>query len=303
MTRTITLLLLGVLELGSTMPARALVPAEDVPRLWILASDGAVRHRDMVKPAMDSIIALGTEAIPYLLPYLHTEDARERHAITDIFKGIGSPAVPALVEVLGSGGQYHTTNTLNALGKIGDPAATPAAVPFLNDQRYDVRAMAAETIGKTAGSGAERALRNAVGDTVEVVRKSAVVALGRLGRTSSADVLLTLLHDSWYGVRYAAAAALANIDSGGMAIGALRDHAGRERALLLNALVDAHVPNAGRWAPPYLDDSDYVVRAAAARALVNEPAKDETSRRTERQRADDNNPLVRYFLSGGPASH
>ncbi len=37
-----------------------------VARLWIQASDGAVRHRDLVAPSRDSLSAMGLQAIPYL---------------------------------------------------------------------------------------------------------------------------------------------------------------------------------------------------------------------------------------------
>ena len=289
-------MILMILALAA--PAFAVSPADDVPRLWILASDGAVRHRDMVQPAMDSIIAMGTDAVPYLLTYLHTEDARERHAITDIFKGIGSPAVVALTGALGTGDEYHTINTLTALGKIGDSTATSAAIPFLQDDRYAVRSIAAETIGKTGGPGAEAPLLGMLRDGGEIVRKSVVVGLGRLGRPASVDSLLAMLDDPWFGVRYAAAAALASIDSGAVAIGALRNYHGRALALLLNALVDAGIAHAERWASRYLNDPEYIVRAAAARALVRsgDHLEAATKRRSRGGRQEELHPLVRSAM-------
>jgi len=278
--------------------ARAEEPDTEVPRLWILASDGAVRHRDLVKPAMDSLIAMGEEAVPFLLAYLHTEDARERHAITDIFKGIGSPAVPALTGVLGTGGEYHTLNTLNALAKIGDPSASPAIVPYLQDARYSVRAMAAEALGKDGGAGVEAALFTALRDTIEIVRKSTVVALGRLGRQSSADSLQALLRDPWFGVRYAAAAALVDIDSGRVAIDRLPKLQNRSRALVLNALADAHIETAARRAADVLSDSSFVVRAAAVRVLSGAPQDRRAQSQLEHLRSDDPNPLVRNTAAG-----
>lgn len=276
------------------MSAFAVDPAADVPRLWILASDGAVRHRNMVQPAMDSLIAMGTDAIPHLLPYLYTEDARERHSITDIFKGIGSPAVPALVSVLGTGGEYHTLNTLNALGKIEDSTATPAALPFVRETLYSVRSQAAETIGKCGGAQAEDALFAARRDTVEIVRKSAVVGLGRLKHPSSVDSIVASLSDPWFGVRYAAADALVQIDSGGTAATLLTKLERKPLVLLLNALGDGSIKAAERNAWRYISDDDYNVRAAAARIITRPPLARRDRERIERLLAKETHPLVRY---------
>jgi HEAT repeat protein len=275
-------------------PAFALERATDVPRLWILASDGAVRHRDMVQPAMDSLVAMGTDAVPYLLPYLHTEDARERHAITDIFKGIGSAAVPALADVLGDGGEYHTLNTLNALGKVADSAATPAAIPFLHDMLYSVRSQAAETIGKCGGALAEDALFGARRDTVEIVRKSAVVGLGRLAHRSSVDSIAESLTDPWFGVRYAAAEALAQMDSGRAAAALLSKLEGRPLVLALNALADSGFKAAQRAASRYTSHDDPNVRAAALRVITRSSLTRRDRERIARLLAGEAHPLVRY---------
>jgi HEAT repeat protein len=268
--------------------------ADDIRRLWIQASDGAIRHRDLVQPSKDSLIALGSRAVPHLLPYLHTEDAREKHAITDIFKGIGLEAVPALVSVLGTGGEYHTKHTLMALGKIGDSAATSHVVPFLRDPLASVRAQAAETIGKSGGAPAETALFSVLRDSVESVRKSAVVGLGRLAKPSSADSLGAALADSWFGVRYAAATALVKIDSGQVALERLRGMAGRPRALVLHALGTAGTPGAGDVAWRLVGDSDPAVRAEAARIVALGAAETKEFDRIETLLRAETDPVARY---------
>jgi HEAT repeat protein len=269
--------------------------AEHVARLWIQASDGAVRHRELVQPSKDSLIALGGDAIPHLLPYLHTEDARERHAITDIFKGIGSVAVPALTSELGSGGEYHTLNTLNALGKIGDSVATPAILPYLHDTIASVRSKAAEAVGKTGGHAAETALLGSLRDKDESVRKSVVVGLGRLAQRLSADSLVDALDDSWYGVRYAAAAALVAIDSGEVAIATLEQLAGRRLALVLHALSGVRTPEITTVAWTYSEHPDPSVRAEAAHLLVDRVSGDHDGERLEARLASETDPVARYY--------
>lgn len=273
-----------------------------VHRLWIAASDGAVRHRDMVKPSMDSLIAMGTTAVPSLLGYLATEDARERHAITDIFQGIGSPAVPDLLSVLGSGGRYHTLNTLNALGKIGDSSATAAAARFLHDTAYDVRAQAAETIGKTGGAAALAALFPALRDPVETVRKSVVVSLGRLGDRSATDSVFTALEDAWFGVRYASAAALAALDSGALVRGRLPSAEGRPLALVLQAAADRKLAVPTHALLPLLTQRSVDVARAAARLVSVTTPDARTRRRIEDALAQASDPLVTYHLRAALAA-
>lgn len=268
----------------------------EVSRLWILASDGAVRHRDLVKPSMDSLIAMGVAAVPELLPYLATEDARERHAITDIFKGIGKPAVPELTRVLGRGGYYHTLNSLTALGKIGDSGATVAALPFLRDSAYAIRSEAAETVGKTGGSEAPNALFPVLHDPVEIVRKSAVVALGRLRSDTGIDSVSAALDDSWFGVRYAAAEALIQIDSSALAAGRLFAYAGRPLALMLNAAAEHNMRlPAGRLVALIAAGEPDVARGAA-RLLALGPVGARDRTQVEKLLARATDPLIVSYL-------
>ena len=282
-----------LLLLAPAVPTRAEL-AGDVHRLWIQASDGAIRHRDLVQPSKDSLIAMGMPAVPYLLPYLHTEDAREKHAITDIFKGIGPEAVPSLVSVLGSGGEYHTKHTLMALGKIGDSASTSQVIPFLRDSLASVRTEAAETIGKSGGTQAEAALFSVLHDSVESVRKSAVVGLGRLARPGSADSLVWALSDSWFGVRYAAALALVHIDSGQVALERARGLSGRPRALVLHALGTAGTPGAIEVAWGLVADPDPKVRAEAARIVARAATGPKNFNRIEALLSTETDPVARY---------
>jgi HEAT repeat protein len=269
--------------------------SNDVARLWIQASDGAVRHRELVQPSQDSLVALGRDAIPHLLPYLHTEDARERHAITDVFKGIGSVAVPALTAVLGSGEEYHTLNTLNALGKIGDSSATKDMLAYLRDSMASVRSKAAEAIGKAGGPTAETALFGALRDASESVRKSVVVGLGRLAQRTSADSLIGALEDDWYGVRYAAAAALAKIDSGRVAVGSLKRLSGRALALVLHALSSAGAREITAIAWSHTDHPDPRVRVEAAYLLTERANGVRDRERLETLLATERHPVARHY--------
>src|SRR5512134_2197355 len=66
--------------LFSSAPAigRAESDAVRTARLFMWASDGNVRHRDLVGPAKDSLAQMGEKSAPYLARHLSTTDARER---------------------------------------------------------------------------------------------------------------------------------------------------------------------------------------------------------------------------------
>ncbi len=267
-----------------------------IRRLWIQASDGAVRHRDMVAPSRDSLSAMGLQAIPYLLPHLHTEDARERHTITDIFKEMGSVAVRPLLDVLGDGDEYHTANTLWALGKIGDTEATPGMIPFLADSIASVRDKASESIGKCGGPLAAGSLYGVLRDEHESVRKSAVVGLGRLQAVEAADSLIAALDDVWFGVRYAAAEALVALDSGETAADRVRQLEDRPLALVAGALSRMPGKHARSACHDLWDHPDYRVRAASLRGLIDRKVADRYLSPLSRQLQRETHPLVQSYL-------
>jgi HEAT repeat protein len=239
----------------------------EVRRLWVQASDGAVRHRDLVTPSKDSLIAMADSAIPYLLSYLETEDARERHTITDLFKGIGPAAVSQLTGVLGTGSDYHTRNTLWALQKIGDSAATPAMVPFLLDTMWTIRDQAATSIGACGGSDAQPALYSSLRDEQRRVRKSVVVGLGRLNQASASDSLVAAMTDGWFAVRYTAAIALVALDSGTVAAELTGQLSPEPLAMVLRAFAASPSEPALELGLRYAWHDDYRVRAAAVFVL------------------------------------
>ncbi len=49
-----------------------------VDRLFIQASSGEIKYRDLVQPSKDSIAALGKKALPRMCAKLTSRDARER---------------------------------------------------------------------------------------------------------------------------------------------------------------------------------------------------------------------------------
>lgn len=199
---TLLLLLLPTLLLAGTK--------EEVDRLFMQASDGSVTRVALVQPSKDSLIAMGEDAAKYLAAHLNSDDARERHTLIDIYKGIGKVSTPYLIEALNTDNKDQLRTTCGALAEVKDPAAIPALYEVGKNDDYTVRSEAITAIGKTGGDDSV-AMRVAefLGDSVYVVRKSAVAALGNIGAQRSLPDLAMALDDEDFAVRLTAKDALA----------------------------------------------------------------------------------------------
>ncbi len=183
--------------------------------LFILASSGAVTHRDQVEPAKDSIAVLGEPVVAYLIDRFSTKSARERWAVIHILQRIGSPAVPQLVAALERPDSRIVERVCWALGDIGDSAAVPGLVAVADHERWQVRDQAIGALGKIgeSGHGSPEAVMSGLADSIGQVRKSAAVACGRLSMEYVAEMLVSQLDDDFYGARFAALEALEKMDT------------------------------------------------------------------------------------------
>jgi len=183
---------------------------EDVDRLFVQASDGGVMHRDLVQPSKDSLIAMGEPAAKYLAAKLNSNDARERHTLVDIYKGIGKVATPYLLEALNTEDEDQLRTTCRCLAEVKDSTALARLFEIAGHVSYTVRAGAITAIGKTGGDEAvaER-VAESMGDTNYVVRTATVAALGRIGAQRSLPDLALALGDDNFEVRLTARDAIA----------------------------------------------------------------------------------------------
>lgn len=200
-----------------------------IDSLFVIASSGEVRYRDMNEPAMDSIAALGEAAVPFLVDKFTTKSARERWTIIWILQRIGSPAVPHLVGALDRPDGLVVQRICWALGDIGDSAAVDPLIGVTDHERWQVREQAIEALGKIGSKRADDAVMKGLADTIGQVRKAAVVAAGRLTILEAAPLLVHRLGDDFYGARLAAVDALLKLDT----------------ALVLEVLVDSVTSAAG----------------------------------------------------------
>jgi HEAT repeat protein len=210
--KTITVLAILLAVLVAT--ASAETDAElnmKIDSLFVLASNPEAHHQHLVEPSREELAQLGERAVPRLVSKLSTEDARERHALADIFKKIGQPAVPALVEALDTDNLFRLRNTARCLGDIGDKSATPALLPLFTHENHTVRSTAVTAVGKSHDSSAVDNCITMLSDGAEPVRKSAAVALGRIADHRAVHRLIDALQDPHFSVRMSAVGSLITI--------------------------------------------------------------------------------------------
>ncbi len=182
-----------------------------VDSLFLRASSAEIANQHMVEPSRQALADMGMEAVPRLVTKLSTEDARERHAIANIFGRIGSPAVPALIEALDDDDIHTLKNASRCLGEIGDKKATPALLTLFDVDYHPLRSTAVTAVGKCHDSSAVSDCIRLLSDNVETVRKSAAVALGRIGHADASTALIDALDDGHFSVRMSAVRALTDI--------------------------------------------------------------------------------------------
>ena len=177
--------------------------------------DGVVRLR-----AAELLARLGDPGISVLLAQLRTDHENARLAaafgLARTIDQLGSEALqkhaPLLAEVL-SGWLVQDdpatrSHGAEALGRLGQWArgAVPALVAALDDEAWDVRMVAARSLGQIGG-GAEiaTALAAMLDDASESVRRESIESIGRLGAAGSPAVpaLLEALSESAFDLRLA----------------------------------------------------------------------------------------------------
>jgi HEAT repeat protein len=182
-----------------------------VDSLFVQASSINIYYADLVQPAKDALGKMGVAAVPRLAQKMKTQDAREMQALEDIFKIIGAPSVPQLVDALGSDEDYTRRLAARLLGEIKDSSSVDGLLEYTGDDDYRMRAGVISALGKVGQRRAIPKLRDALRDQDYLVRTSAAIALSNFKDSTNVIPLIKALSDSYYGVRYSAASALSNI--------------------------------------------------------------------------------------------
>jgi len=206
----LNILVLTVLALPafSTEPP----PRDDVERkvdsLFIMASSGEIKYRDLVEPAKDSLVAMGAAAVPRMVGKIDIKIAREARAVRNILIEIGSPAVSQLMTRLSDEDNTIISSTCYILGKIGDESAVEAIAGVSDYDDWRIRSSAVAALGDIGSESGYETIFAALDDDDGHVRKSAVVAVGKMLNDNSIARLVGMLGDEFYGARMCASEAL-----------------------------------------------------------------------------------------------
>ena len=186
----------------------------DLEHLYDMATTRLVSFRTVKDSAMQEFVSMASDpykqerTVVFLLSKFDTKSAVERHTLKDIFKLIGEPAIPWIVEELDYRGSDIESRSLKqslwVLGEIGSVQIVEPVAQYIHDAQWSVRSGAYTALGKSRSIAALDYVLNGLDDPVNMVRKSAYHALSELATEQQLPVLLRGLSDPFHGVRYAA---------------------------------------------------------------------------------------------------
>jgi HEAT repeat protein/beta-lactamase regulating signal transducer with metallopeptidase domain len=159
-----------------------------------------------------------------------------------------------------------------SLGKLEDPRAVPALIGALSDGEAKVRAAAAEALGKFADPRAVKGLTRLLGDSEVDVRKAALDALTEYESGVPASAITPLLADPDADLRHSAAHALGQLHDPtvGAALAPLvRDPSPDVRQAAIASIADLHDVAHAAAIVPALNDANADVRQQALAALAD----------------------------------
>ena len=148
----------------------------------------ALSREDVVEAASLALERIGPVAVPHLIRALD-EPALEVPAISALGR-IGDPrATPALVFRLGSEREEVRLAAVRALGQLGDARAAPAIAGRLTDPSEEVVLDAIHALGTAGDPGFAPVVAGRIGDGPPAHRRAALAALHRLAPAAAIEVM------------------------------------------------------------------------------------------------------------------
>jgi HEAT repeat protein len=253
--------------LGKTGDKRAIKP------LVALLKDS---DKDVRSSAAEALGPLGSvEAVIPLVALLKDSEWYVRRNAAEALGPLGSvEAVTPLVALLKDSNNYVSRlageAAVKALVQLGRVEAVTPLVALLKDSAYNVRSLAASTLGQLGRVEAVTPLVALLKDSDKYIRSSAAVALGQLGSVEAVTPLVALLKDSDSDVRGSAAEALGQLGSVEAVtplVALLKDSNSYVRSRAASALGKLERVEAVTPLVALLKDSDSDVRSRAADVL------------------------------------
>ena len=244
--------------------------------LYDYAKTGLVKFNAEKDSARKVFINLGKEGIEYLAKKLDTKFSVESNALEEMLKRMGKPAIEGIIKNIDyRGSDEESRNLRTSLRIIGetfksDSSLTgddivPAIARFVDDYDWRVRSAAATVLGYSRSRKALPHLLVGIKDSINIVRKSAAFGLKNISASEDIPLLLNIVSDDYYGVRFAAHEALIKI--GVQAIDAIAQHLKQTeepdvKSLLIRTLARIKDKKVLKIIKPYKEDPSVAVRLA-----------------------------------------
>jgi HEAT repeat protein len=200
----------------------------DFEDLYNTATTSLVQFHEEQKAAFDTLVKLGQDSLyadttlTCLVDRFDTKSAIERHRLKDLFKAVGSGAIPWIVERIDERGSdaedRHLKQSLWVLGEIGGEDIVAPVGEFIDDSSWQVRSSSFTALGKSKSLKARELIIEGLNDSIAWVRKSAYYALSEIVQAGDIPHLVQGIEDPYYGVRYAALHGLVRLDSSACAV-------------------------------------------------------------------------------------
>nr|WP_275939244.1 HEAT repeat domain-containing protein [Polyangium spumosum] len=218
--------------------AEAIGSIPDIAVIPHLCEALASQGEGSAKVVAEALLSFGAEAVRPLVRMLDDERAQARTWSARVLGRIGDPgATLPLVAQLGDGNAAARTAAAEALGHIGDPRATrPLVTAVLGDPSGAVRARAAAALARVGDEEVVATLVAALGDPDSEVRSRAVDALAALA-PEDRSAIERALFDPCDDVRRSAALAMDRLGMVSAWAAALGEASAEGRAAARAALV------------------------------------------------------------------
>lgn len=225
---------------------------------------------DVRTETVEALVRHGSGVADILIEQLAAEDLEIRRAAAIALGRIGDPrATPALVRALADDAEL-VVPAANALARIGDRRAFEALLGLVGDPDAAVRQAAVGALNSLGAPETPARIVPLLADEDANVRESAVRIAGYFGYPECADLLLARCEDEDERVRRAAVEHLPYLDDPrafGVLVRALREGSPKVRASAAGALALAEEAEAVSHLLEALADKDAWVRYYTARAL------------------------------------
>lgn len=167
--------------------------------------------------AKDELMARGPDSLRYLAGLAHIRNIWPFVYAHQLVRSLDAEeAMPVLMEALDGTNTYHRSWAVFLMGEYTNAPACDRILPLLaEDVLFN---SAARTLGKWQCGEAVPLIETGLSSTNERTRIIAVNALADIGNRSSVPVLVAMLSDEVFTVRYAAQYALVRLDAAGDAL-------------------------------------------------------------------------------------